>query len=97
MQRQASGVITNGSYTIEEVNGPNLGEYRVMITGSNEVPSSEEAEEEEDADDDDDGPDPDEAAAMPNIVPDKYGSRSELKVSITSGSNTHDFQLTTGS
>ena len=38
-QRTASGIILNGNYSIDEANGPNFGEYRVMISGHSEIPA----------------------------------------------------------
>lgn len=87
--RMASAVIQDGSYSITEENGPNLGEYAVQITGYAEAPAAADGEAEGD-----DKADPDSRPAGKQIVPAEYNTASKLKVAIASGKNTHDFKMT---
>lgn len=105
--RTASGQIRDGSYSIPEGQGPNLGTYKVTILGYEKGPSSgaanEEGEEpvvgeegvgEEGEGDDEGGGGESEEEFGKMIVPAKYNAATELEVEITSGANTHDFPLT---
>ena len=89
--RMASAVIQDGEYSITESQGPNIGEYKVQITGyaSAPVPEDPDAEEGEDK-----GAGSEGQSAGPQIVPAKYNSSTELKVTIAAGPNEHDFPLT---
>jgi hypothetical protein len=87
----SSALVENGSYSIPEEQGPTLGEATVQISGYNEKPvSAEDGEATANS-----KQNPDNASAGKNIVPKQYNAATTLKVTITSGANTHDFALTT--
>jgi hypothetical protein len=99
--RSASAPIMNGSYSIPEPEGPNLGTYSVRIIGYAKAPErasgpagggeeEDEVEEEEVEDEDEDQVD----TLGDQIVPTKYNTETTLEVEIVSGANTHDFALT---
>lgn len=96
--RTATALIENGSYSIPEEQGPNLGSYKVVIAGYANNPASENAsqdeegagEEDEQADEDESGP----VQIGKQLLPPKYNTETELTVEIVSGPNTHNFELT---
>ena len=87
--RRASAMIRDGSYAIPEEQGPNLGKYQVQIVGHAKAPETTEAGEEgEEEETEDESPD-----LGPQIIPARYNVNTELEVEITSGENTHPFDL----
>ena len=96
--RRASGLVTDGSYSIVEGQGPNVGKYKVEILGYEKAPATggEEGEEgevsEQESSDDEEQTEGESVGAQ--ILPEKYNVATELEVEITSGENTHDFTLT---
>jgi hypothetical protein len=94
--RNASGLIKDGSYSIPEEQGPNLGAYKVQITGYESVPPGmeDDAGEDDDSDDDDDDAEEDDDVDL-----DDMGGvtapivNQTVDVEITSGENVHDFDL----
>jgi hypothetical protein len=105
--RTASGPIQDGKYAIDELNGPNLGPYKVQILGYEKAPEGigadggEGSEEEPVIGEEGAGEDEEEQVEGSDdvgdqIVPPKYNTATELEVEITSGENTHDFPLTSG-
>ena len=106
--RRASGQILNGSYSIPEGQGPNLGAYKVTIVGYERGPAAgavggegepqvvgeEGVGEEGEGDEEGGGGAESEGEFGKMIVPEKYNTATELSVEIASGKNTHDFALT---
>ena len=82
---QGRADIVDGKYSIGSGSGPPPGKYRVEIiwykkTGKQVVGSDPPNKEDETI----------------QVIPEKYNKSSELKVELTSGSNTHDFPLKSG-
>lgn len=101
--RRASGLIQEGSYSIPEKNGPNLGKYKVQILGYAKAPETRGEDEGDsgegngnggDEDDDEAGGDEESMALGAQIVPAKYNTQTTLEVEIVAGENKHDFALT---
>ena len=93
--RRASGNINDGSYSIPEEWGPNLGEYKVEIIGSPKPSEEDEEEEEESGDDDDDedGGGRGRPGEKPMVAP-QYNTETTLTATIVAGENTCDFKVT---
>jgi len=97
--RRANGTINDGSYSIPENLGPNLGEYKVAIIGS-EKPAGG-GEEEDGGEEQDDGAMDDEdqeptqwTPGEDAMVPARYNTETELTCTIKAGENKLDFPLT---
>ena len=99
--RRANAAISDGSYSIPEEQGPNLGEYKVEILGFDKPPEGDEegeeheGEEEEDdgaMDDDDEEGGPGRPGEKP-MVPPRYNAETELTALLVSGDNEHNFEL----
>ena len=95
--RRANAAISDGSYSIPEEQGPNLGDYEVVIMGFEKPPEGEEDEEEEEEDDgagdeDDEEGGPGRPGEKP-MVPPRYNAETELTALIVSGDNEHNFEL----
>ena len=93
--RPVSGLIGQGTYSIEEGKGPNLGEYRVEILA---MDVSESTGEDEDADIEEEYSDEEEMEGSENpqtenMIPRKYNYDSELTITIDSASVIKDFDL----
>ena len=78
----ASAVIQDGTYSIPEEQGPNVGECKVQITGYAKSPASSE----ENANDN--------APAPKQIVPAEVQHCFRTEGHIAGGPNKHDFTLT---
>ena len=96
--RRASGLISDGSYSIPEGQGPNLGKCKVEILGFEKAPAAaddglgeggEGAEEEDAGDDEGEG-----ESVGPQIIPPQYNAQTTLEADIVSGENENDFPLT---
>ncbi len=94
-QRRATGTIRDGTYSIPEEQGPNLGKYQVEIIGyehAPQTPASTGTEGEEEEDRDEDVGEDEEAEDIDALG--KQIVRSTQEVEIVSGENTCDFTLT---
>lgn len=96
--RRANAAINDGSYSIPEEQGPNLGEYKVEILGFEKPAEDDEEGEEEEEDDgeiDDEGDEQPEGWTPGEnpMVPARYNTETELTRTIESGENTFDFAL----
>jgi hypothetical protein len=96
--RRANAIILNGSYSIVEEQGPNLGAHKVEIIGYGSAPEQSpggDDDEEEEEEDDEEGADEDDPNELgPQIVPANFNLETPLTAEIVSGENTHDFALT---
>jgi len=97
--RRANGLITDGTYTITEEMGPNLGKYKVQILGYAKGGSSGEGAEPEDRGDqlagnEEEDEEGGEVDLGPQILPANYNTNTTLEVEITADKKPHDFPLT---
>lgn len=87
--RRANTLVSNGSYSIDEENGPNLGEYKVQIMGYAKAPpeSSGESDEGEDADSES------EPDLGPQVLGPEFNTKTTLTATIVAGENKCDFDV----
>ena len=87
--RRANTIVTNGSYTIDEENGPNLGEYKVQVMGYAKAPPASGGEGEEGGDADADS----EPDLGPQVVAPEFNTKTTLTATIVAGENKCDFEV----
>ena len=80
--RKPSAPVSKGHYDIPEEKGPNLGDYRVELCWLKPTGKKIQGNVA-------DGP----LDEMVETIPDKYNTRTTLRISIAAGKNKHDFAL----